>query len=122
MTNSIADIGLADVTMIIGSNTSEAHPVISMEVIKSVKAGRTRLIVIDPRNIMMTQFAEIVLNQRPGTDVAVLNGMMNWIIKRGLYDKKFVKERTEGSKHSRRRLRSTPPSTPKRYPEYRQQN
>ena len=96
MTNSIADIGLADVTIIIGSNTSEAHPIISMEVIKSVKAGRTRLIVIDPRNIMMTQFAEIVLNQRPGTDVAVLNGMMNWIIKRGLYDKKFVKERTEG--------------------------
>jgi formate dehydrogenase major subunit/formate dehydrogenase alpha subunit len=96
MTNSIADIGLADVTLIIGSNTSEAHPVISMEIIKSVKAGRTRLIVIDPRNIMMTQFADIVLNQRPGTDVAVLNGMMNWIIKKGIYDKRFVKERTEG--------------------------
>ena len=96
MTNSIADIGLADVTMIIGSNTSEAHPVISMEVIKSVKAGRTRLIVIDPRNIMMTRFADVVLNQRPGTDVAVLNGMMNWIIKKGIYDKRFIKERTEG--------------------------
>jgi formate dehydrogenase major subunit/formate dehydrogenase alpha subunit len=96
MTNSIADIGLADVTLIIGSNTSEAHPIISMEVIKSVKAGRTRLIVIDPRNIMMTQFADIVLNQRPGTDVAVLNGMMNWIIKKGIYDKRFVKERTDG--------------------------
>src|SRR5450756_543561 len=96
--------------MIIGSNTSEAHPVISMEVIKSVKAGRTRLIVIDPRNIMMTQFADVVLNQRPGTDVAVLNGMMNWIIKKGIYDKRFVKERTEGFEELKNCLLYTSPS------------
>jgi len=96
MTNSIADIGLADVTLIIGSNTTEAHPVISMEIIKSVKQGKTRVIVIDPRNIMMTQFADVVLNQRPGTDVAVLNGIMHWIIRKGIYDREFVKGRTEG--------------------------
>ena len=96
MTNSIADLSLADVTLITGSNTSEAHPVISMEIIKAVKEGKTRLVVIDPRNIMMTQFAEVVLNQRPGTDVAVFNGMMNWIIKKKLYDREFVDSRTEG--------------------------
>jgi len=96
MTNSIDDLACADVTLIIGSNTSENHPVISMEIIKAVKAGRKRLIVIDPRNIMMTEFADVVLNHRPGTDVAVLNGMMHQIIKKGLYDREFVEARTEG--------------------------
>jgi formate dehydrogenase major subunit len=96
MTNSIDDLGQADVTLIIGSNTSEAHPIISIKIINSVKKGTMKLIVIDPRNIQMSDYADITLNQRPGTDVAVLNGMMNWIIKKGLYDKEFIKERTEG--------------------------
>ncbi len=96
MTNSIEDIGLADVTFIIGSNTTEAHPVISMELIKAVKAGRKKLIVADPRNIMISSFAEIVLNQKPGTDVALLNGMMHWILKKKLHNEDFIAERTEG--------------------------
>jgi len=95
MTNSITDIADADVTLIIGSNTSETHPVISMEIIRAVNYGRKKVIVADPRNIMMTQFAQIVLNHKPGTDVALLNGMMNWIVRKGLHDKEFIRSRTE---------------------------
>ena len=95
MTNSIDDIGTADVILITGSNTTEMHPIIALEVKKAVKRG-SKLIVVDPRQIEIVNFADIWLRQRPGTDVAWINGFMHIIIKEELYDKKFVEERTEG--------------------------
>ncbi len=109
MTNSIEDLALADVTFIIGSNTTETHPVISMELIRAVNAGKKKLIVADPRNIMISKFAEIVMNHKPGTDVALLNGMMHWIIKKNLHDMDFIRERTEGFDELKRHLRDYAP-------------
>ncbi len=79
-----------------GTNTTENHPIIGMKVKRAVKQHGTKLIVIDPREIDLVRYADIWLRQKPGTDVAVFNGLMNVIISEGLYDKKYVAERTEG--------------------------
>ncbi len=61
---------------------------------RAVENG-AKLIVVDPRDIQLTQFAALHLRQRPGTDVAWLNGMMNVILSEGLEDKEFIENRTE---------------------------
>jgi formate dehydrogenase alpha subunit len=96
MTNSIDEIGKAECIFIIGSNTSESHPIIALQVMKAVRNNGAKLIVADPRKIRMVEFADIWLRQKPGTDVALINGMLNIIISEGLYDADFVKNRTEG--------------------------
>ncbi len=95
MTNTIADIETADVILITGSNTSENHPVLSSFVKRAVKFNGAKVIVVDPRRIKMTEFAEHWLRPNLGTDVAWLNGMMHVIIKDELYDKEFIENRTE---------------------------
>lgn len=95
MTNSIEEMERSDVVLLTGSNTREMHPVISSYIKRGVLSGKTKLIVADPRRIDLVDFAEIWLRQKPGTDVAWLNGMMQVIIAEGLYDKKYVEERTE---------------------------
>lgn len=96
MTNSIADIAQAKVILVIGSNTTEAHPIIALQVKKAISENGAKLIVIDPREIGLVDYAHLWLAQRPGTDVAVLNGLMNVILTEGLEDKDFIKMRTEG--------------------------
>jgi formate dehydrogenase alpha subunit len=97
MTNSIGDIAAeAAGYFIIGSNTSEQHPVIGIKIRKAVRERGARLIVADPRFIDMAELADIHLQLRPGTNVALLNGLMNVIIAEGLHDKEFVAGRTEG--------------------------
>ena len=95
MTNDIKGIKDSDVALIIGSDTSEAHPVISARIKQAVKEGKTKLIVIDPKKIKMADHATIYACQRPGTDVAVINGMMHLILKNGWEDKEFVATRVE---------------------------
>ncbi len=80
MTNSIAEIRDTDCIFIIGSNTSENHPIIAMEVMEAVRHGKAKLIVADPRKIRMVDFAHIWLRQKPGTDVALINGLLHIII------------------------------------------
>ena len=96
MTNSIDEIEFTEVILATGTNTTENHPVIGMKVKRAVRQQGAKLIVIDPREIALTKYADIWLRQKPGTDVAVLNGLMNVIISEGLYDKKYVEDRTEG--------------------------
>ena len=96
MTNSISEIRDADCIFIIGSNTSESHPVIALEVMNAVRNGGAKLIVADPRKIRMVEFADVWLQQKPGTDVALINGLLNIIISEDLYDANFIKDRTEG--------------------------
>ncbi len=97
MTNSIAELeNDADVILITGSNTTQMHPVISSFIKRAVRAGRTKVIVADPRRIDMVELAEIWLRQRGGTDVAWLNGLIHVILAEDLYDHEFVEQRTEG--------------------------
>ena len=95
MTNTIADIEEADVILLTGSNTTENHPVLSTFVKRAVTRRGAKLIVVDPRRIKMTEFAETWLRPNLGTDVAWINGMMHVIIKEDLHDKTFVEARTE---------------------------
>jgi len=96
MTNSIEEIANASVIYLTGSNTTENHPVIALEIKKAVIKNGAKLIVADPREIELTKYATLWLRQRPGTDVALFNGLMNVIISEGLEDKEFIAQRTEG--------------------------
>ena len=96
MTNSIHDIVEADVLLVTGSNTTEAHPVISLQMKRAVRKHGASLIVVDPRNIELAEFATLHLSQKPGSDVALFNAMAHVIIAEGLLDRDFVKARTEG--------------------------
>lgn len=96
MTNPIYDITHdVDCIMLVGSNPEEAHPVVGMQIRQAVQNG-TRLIVVDPRDIGLTKYADIHLKLKPGTNIAFANGMMHIMIEEGLVDKKFIEERTEG--------------------------
>jgi len=95
MTNSVPEFEDTDCFLITGSNTTEAHPLIATRVMRAQRRG-AKVIVIDPRDIQIARIADIYLQQRPGTDVAWLNGMMHIIIEEGLYDQAFVDDRTEG--------------------------
>ena len=96
MTNPIGDITSdVDCILLVGSNPEEAHPVVGMQIRQAVARG-TKLIVVDPRDIGLTKMADIHLKLKPGTNVAFANGMMNVMIKEGLADMDFIKERTEG--------------------------
>ena len=96
MTNSIEEIEFTDVILATGTNTTENHPVISSRVKRAVRQRGAKLIVIDPREIDLVKYATLWLRQKPGTDVAVFNGMMNVIISEGLPAKEYVENRTEG--------------------------
>jgi len=95
MTNSIDELKNAGCIFVIGSNTSEAHPVIALDIKEAVARNGAKLIVADPRQIDLVQFAELHLPQKPGTDVALINAMMNVIINENLLDTDFINDRTE---------------------------
>ncbi len=97
MTNSIQEIEGMDVILTIGTNTKESHPVIANRMIKAIRKG-AKLILADPRMVPMRKFADIHLQLRPGTDIALLNGLAHVILKEGLQDESFIKERTTGFK------------------------
>ncbi len=96
MTNSIDEIEFTDLILATGTNTTENHPIIGMKVKRAVRQHGTKLIVIDPREIDLVKYADIWLCQKPGTDVAVFNGLMNVILSENLHDQAYVAERTEG--------------------------
>jgi formate dehydrogenase alpha subunit len=96
MTNSIEEIEFTDVILAMGTNTTENHPVLSSRIKRAVRQHGAKLIVIDPREIDLVKYATLWLRQKPGTDVAVLNGLMNVIIAEGIYAKEYVENRTEG--------------------------
>jgi formate dehydrogenase major subunit len=96
MTNSIDEIEYTNAIFAIGTNTTENHPVIGAKVKRAVRQHGAKLIVADPRKIDLVKYATVWLRQRPGTDVALLNGMMNVIISENLYAKEYVENRTEG--------------------------
>ena len=94
MTNSINEIVDAATIFAIGTNTTSAHPIIGMRVKAAVRKG-AKLIVANPREIDLCRFATIWLQQRPGTDVPLLLGMMWAILDEGLEDREFIEDRCE---------------------------
>ncbi len=94
MTNSVNEIGEASCIFSIGSNTTASHPIIGLEVKKAVRNG-AKLIVANPRRIDLCRFADIYIQQKPGTDVALLMGMMRVILEEGLHDTSFIEKRCE---------------------------
>jgi formate dehydrogenase alpha subunit len=96
MTNTIDCIEKADAILITGSNTTENHPVLSSFVKRAVTAKGTKLIVVDPRRIKITRYADKWLRQNLGTDVAWINGLMHVIIAEDLHAKDYIENRTTG--------------------------
>jgi formate dehydrogenase alpha subunit len=95
MTNNIPDIDNCQTMFVIGSNTTEQHPVIGTRIRRAVRRG-AKLIVADPRMIDLAHIATLYIRQRPGTDLALLNGLAHIILKEGWEDKEFIANRTEG--------------------------
>jgi formate dehydrogenase alpha subunit len=108
MTNSINEIVNARLLFVIGSNTTEQHPMIAMHMLDAVDKGAI-LIVADPRRTQIAEFAHIHLRHRPGTDVVLLNSIMNVMIKEGLVDISFVKRRTENFNAFKKSVMKYPP-------------
>ena len=95
MTNSIPEIRDTEVMFVIGSNTTEAHPIIAMEM-KVARQRGAKLIVADPRKIWLAEHADIHLQLKPGTDVFLLNAMAKVVVDEGLVDQDFIDKHTEG--------------------------
>ena len=94
MTNGINSIADCEVMLVIGSNTTETHPIIGLRMLQAVKKGAT-LLVADPRRIKLCDSAEVWMQQRPGTDGALINAMCHVILRDGLEDREYIAERTE---------------------------
>ncbi len=94
MTNPISDIAGADFILAIGTNTTESHPIISLQVKKAVRNGAT-LVVVDPRKTEIAGLAHYHLPIKSGSDIALLNSLAHVIIAEELWNKEFVASRTE---------------------------
>jgi formate dehydrogenase alpha subunit len=94
MTNSIAEFEDSGCIFIIGSNTTACHPLIAQRIFRAKEKG-AKLIIADPRNIQLGRFADLAVNHRMGSDVALLNGMMHLILKNGWQAREYIDARTE---------------------------
>lgn len=94
-TNSIIDLKYTDCIMVIGANPTDAHPVTGAKLKQFAMKGKPS-IVIDPRRTELARYATYHLQLKPGTNVALLNMMLYYIITEGLEDKAFIQNRTEG--------------------------
>ena len=95
MSNDIEGIADIDAMLVIGSNTTETHPVIGLRMKQAAKNHGTDIIVADPRRIKLVDHASLWLSQKPGTDAALINGLCHVIIRDNLVDQDFIKTRTE---------------------------
>ncbi len=110
MSNSMDDVAdQAKAFFVIGSNTTEQHPVFGMRIRQAVRQRGAVLIVADPRRIPLTDFATLHLQHKPGTDNALVNGLLHLLIEKGYHDQAFIDERTEGFEEVRELVRAYPP-------------
>jgi len=94
-TNSYDELPQMDCILIIGSNPTEAHPIVGWRVRTAIDNG-TKVIICDPRKILLAERAHLYIQHYPGTDIALINSMINYIVTNGLEDKEFIRNRTEG--------------------------
>ena len=110
MSNSMDDVAAdAKAMFVIGSNTTEQHPVFGTMIRRAVLNRGLPLVVADPRKIDITEFAVLHLRQKPGTDVALINGLMEIILVNGWHDRLFIEGRTEGFDDFRATVERYPP-------------
>jgi formate dehydrogenase major subunit/formate dehydrogenase alpha subunit len=97
MSNSMDDVATeAKAMFLIGSNVTEQHPVFGTKIRQAVLRRGLQLVVADPRKIDITEFAALHLRHKPGTDVALVNGLMHIILESGWQHQEFIAERCEG--------------------------
>jgi formate dehydrogenase alpha subunit len=107
-TNSLAQMPDIDTLFLFGSNPTEAHPIVSIYLKKALRNG-AKLIVGDPRLTWMARRADVWLNLRPGTNIALMNGLAHVILKEGWENKEFIKNRTEGFEEFREKVKEYTP-------------
>ena len=96
MSNTASQVIQNDVFIVTGSNTSENHPIIALQMKEAVEKYGAKMIVVDPRRIELVDFAELWLPLKPGTNVPVFSAMAHVIVKENLVNHEFVSNRTEG--------------------------
>jgi len=96
MSNTAAEVIHNDVFICTGTNTTENHPIIALQMKKAVIEHGAKLIVIDPRRIELCDFATLWLPLKPGTNVVVFSAMAHVILKENLINRQFIDERTQG--------------------------
>ncbi|MEV4126532.1 bifunctional nitrate reductase/sulfite reductase flavoprotein subunit alpha [Nocardia sp. NPDC049707] len=89
------DFEHSDLFFVIGANMADCHPILSLRMIDRVKAG-AKLIVVDPRRTDTAARADLFLQIAPGTDLALLNGLLHLLVENGAIDANFIAEHTEG--------------------------
>jgi formate dehydrogenase alpha subunit len=110
MTNSMAEIAKTGVAFVIGSNTTWSHPVFGSMLKRAVREKGVKLIVCDPRRIDLVEFADIWLQQRNGSDVALLSGLQHIILREGWEAADYIRERTEGFEDYRKSMEEFTPA------------
>ncbi|MFE6749846.1 molybdopterin-dependent oxidoreductase [Kitasatospora purpeofusca] len=93
---SYRDLDHADVFLVIGSNMADCHPILFLRMMDRVKKAGAKLIVVDPRRTATADKADLFLRIRPGTDLALLNGLLHLLVENGDTDPAFIEEFTEG--------------------------
>jgi formate dehydrogenase major subunit/formate dehydrogenase alpha subunit len=110
MTNSLDDIAeAAESYLVIGSNTTAQHPVLGVRLRRAAQQRGAVIIVADPRSIPLTELATLHIRHRPGTDVALLNGIAHVLVRSGWVDQEFITGRTEGFAEYKTTLEKYPP-------------
>jgi len=108
MTNSFGEFARAKMFLVIGSNMAEAHPVAATFLKNAVQDG-AKLVVVDPRRHRLVEFADMHLPLKVGSDIALLNAIMQVLIEEDLYDKAFVEASTTGFDQLRQTVQAYPP-------------
>ncbi|WP_234457095.1 molybdopterin-dependent oxidoreductase, partial [Streptomyces sp. MBT67] len=106
---SYEDFAHADVFLLTGANMADCHPILFLRMMERVKAG-AKLIVVDPRRNATAAKADLYLRIRPGTDLALLNGLLHLLVENGHTDPAFIAEHTEGWEQMPAFLRDYPPA------------
>ena len=111
MSNSINEVLGNEVIFVIGSNATEAHPIIGNKMKQAVRNNGAKLIVVDPRKIELAEMADLWLPINSGTDVALINALMHIIIENEWYDKEFVEKRTKGFEELKEKVKEYDPAS-----------
>ena len=109
MSNTASQVIQNDVFIVTGSNTSENHPIIALQMKEAVEKHGAKMIVIDPRRIDLVDFAELWLPLKPGTNVPVFTAMAHVIVTENLVNHDFINDRTEGYTEFLSTLEKFPP-------------